>query len=793
MKNIFYLIIILLFSVTTIYAQDTYTTIGSGDWSDAAIWSCSDTDNDGLCAATPGAGDIVRVVDGYDTQVTTSFEVGSLSITGRGGTSNNVSLVEIFGGVLRVSGDISLNESNLGADGVLAISSEGVLRVESNIINNGGRLVPNITSKSTVIYQGSGNQNIWPVDYSSLSIIKSAGTASLISNLVVYRSLNISAGTFDKGAYDINLKGNLQINSTILSSGGNILFTGSANQNISGSTPVTFADIIIGNTVINNHTGLSISNSIVFTGSSNILDPDGSDGTGILRLLSTAETGGTAYVGEMVNGNTISGNIIVERFISQGENWRYFTSPLSNVTVADWQNEIAITGTFTGATDCATLGLDCNSSSLSLFEYIEAFDGNVSEGYEGFPSSNNSETFERGRGYAIWIRDFDIPVTLDMKGSIKGSTFNFPVTYNENNQGLDPEAVDGWNLVGNPFLSTVTWPNANSTAVNAGWSFNNVYGTVYIKDNYGQQTTAGGYVTHNGTVGTNGWNGTIAMGQAFWVKAFANNPSFSAAQSVKTSVNPEHLFRVSETNDKLSNAQEPNNVLRVYLSHKEISDEAIIHFREGATEGVDIYMDAPKFYNPKINLSTVGSDNEDLVINSLPLNSCDVNVSLSLHDKNPKGDYKLSFAGFDLFESGFQLWLIDNYNNKNVKISEGDTYSFTVNQDPTSFGKDRFRLSFKNISKGSKKSCDMSSARTTLDNIEEDIVIYPNPVFEKLTITLPVESADVEIISLEGRVLHQQKLINGQNLINVSHLNEGMYIIKVTGDTVSYTERIVKE
>jgi len=76
-----------------------------------------------------------------------------------------------------------------------------------------------------------------------------------------------------------------------------------------------------------------------------------------------------------------------------------------------------------------------------------------------------------------------------------------------------------------------------------------------------------------------------------------------------------------------------------------------------------------------------------------------------------------------------------------------------------------------------------------IGNQKSSITIYPNPVIDQLQInyeTLKAGNVQVEIVDIQGRVLHQQTIIsqNGTNhaIIPVSQLAEGLYVCRLQND-----------
>ena len=90
-----------------------------------------------------------------------------------------------------------------------------------------------------------------------------------------------------------------------------------------------------------------------------------------------------------------------------------------------------------------------------------------------------------------------------------------------------------------------------------------------------------------------------------------------------------------------------------------------------------------------------------------------------------------------------------------------------------------------------------SSLGTETINEREDlsISVYPNPTNGNITIHLPItiNNADIYIYSLEGKALLKKQLRgNEEFMISISHLNSGVYYLKVEHQGGSVIEKIIK-
>jgi len=86
----------------------------------------------------------------------------------------------------------------------------------------------------------------------------------------------------------------------------------------------------------------------------------------------------------------------------------------------------------------------------------------------------------------------------------------------------------------------------------------------------------------------------------------------------------------------------------------------------------------------------------------------------------------------------------------------------------------------------------LTSTTTGMSKIVSQISIYPNPVKGRLYISRTVETFDlVEIIDLNGRSVLLQKDFNAAS-INVSALETGMYLIRITAGKETVVKRFIK-
>jgi len=72
--------------------------------------------------------------------------------------------------------------------------------------------------------------------------------------------------------------------------------------------------------------------------------------------------------------------------------------------------------------------------------------------------------------------------------------------------------------------------------------------------------------------------------------------------------------------------------------------------------------------------------------------------------------------------------------------------------------------------------------------------LYPNPIKDKLTITFIndiVKKASVSIFTIQGQIVFKSKLNKTNTSLNLSSLNNGIYLIKITKNNKNYIQKII--
>ncbi len=652
--------------------------------------------NASITGAIPTGGPYDLIFTGGN--LTTGVEAsGSL-----GDVTSNSSGIVTLGGSISIAGNLLISSGTF-TSGANAVS---VL----NFTNNGTTFNAPSTTFSVdgdIVNNGAFNRNNGTVDFSGASTI-SGSVSPIFQNIIISGTLTAPA--------TLNITGNFTNNGVFNSGAGTVVFTNTANgtKNIDGSQDIIFNNVTIQNNTANPDASISANvdlRGVLTLNTTANLDADGA-GSGVLTIVSTGDNPTSdGSIAALTGTSAITGNVTVERFMTiEGANggriYRYISAPVQNAPVSDIQVEIPVTGSFTGTSVCTGCG---TNQSLFLYDENVITDTNgdlindINDGYVDFPSAANSEVFSPGRGYTLFVRGNLLSSALwNLRGPINQgnvAAVALPSTFTSSGT----PANDGWNLVGNPYASTIDWNAA------AGWTKTNVGGTIYVRDN-----ATGLFATWNGSVGVNGGTRYIPIGQAFWIQATAA-PTLSANENVKVAGQQTTFLKEAALTD----------LLRITMVKGTLRDETVIHFRNDAAAGYDAETDSRKFGNSTFNLSSILSTGEVLAINSSPF-TCAQPVKLNIANA-AAGTYVLEFSEMETFNSEVDITLVDNFLNKTIEITATNQYTFDVTSSPASFGSNRFSISFseKTISDelqfSSGQVCEGDNASVIIQNSRSDV------------------------------------------------------------------------
>ncbi len=320
----------------------------------------------------------------------------------------------------------------------------------------------------------------------------------------------------------------------------------------------------------------------------------------------------------------------------------------------------------------------------------------------------------------------------------------------------------GYNLIGNPYPSSVNWTTATR---------NNVETTLWYRTH-----TAGGVMmveTFNATggIGTNTGNytgqaavGIIPPGQAFWVRVVEGE--------TEGSVSFTNAMRSHGTQASIYRQEAEEGTVRLHLSNGTVSDETIVHFTTDAADSYDDF-DSQKMWMsglPQL-YTTVGTDS--LTINGLF--SIETNPIVDLGIKAPSaGDYTITASSITLSE---EVWLEDRALNNFQHLNQDPVYAFTTSQGNIG---DRFALHFGMMAVG--------IVRDVACNVCTHVFAADGMV--NVSVGNDINSGMITILDMMGRTV-QTAAISGSRTVVATDLVTGIYLVRVETEKGAETQRVM--
>jgi hypothetical protein len=315
---------------------------------------------------------------------------------------------------------------------------------------------------------------------------------------------------------------------------------------------------------------------------------------------------------------------------------------------------------------------------------------------------------------------------------------------------------NGWNLVGNPYPSTLDW-NAPS-----GWTKTNIDNAIYFR-------TDGNFASYVSGVGTNGGTQYIPPMQSFWVRVSAgqtsgilgcgNNARVHSVQNIYKSIvnNTLHLIVANTTNG--------------------LTDDTYILFNPDATDGFDSQFDAYKMF-AAVNtypqfFTNIGSNNisintfsELIGGRSIPLG---FKTSLS-------GQYSLTADMVsDFVDNGVMVYLEDLQTGTYQDLSVNPIYLFTSG---VANGLNRFLLHFNplftDISEDSDKGIQIFA-------FESEIHVNSTEMLDGV----------IDVYDMVGQNVLSKKMSAATSCVMKLNCPAAVYIVKYSTENKTITRKVV--
>jgi trimeric autotransporter adhesin len=369
-------------------------------------------------------------------------------------------------------------------------------------------------------------------------------------------------------------------------------------------------------------------------------------------------------------------------------------------------------------------------------------------------------------------------VTVTYTGNINKGNISPAISYTNNN-----DINDGYNLIGNPYPSTIDWSSSAITKTN-------------LTDKLLILKPGGGLAQYSDGISTNQPNGSGAVniiqpGQAFYVIANGTNPSITFTEACKVpdsapvrllSMPADEVTAINSSSSAHSVSSTSLKVMRLNLQDNTNTEEIAIAFQDGRTANYDVKDDALFFGGTTISLSSASADGKNLSINFMPDVSEVSAVKLNANAA-ASGSFKLNFT--DLSGAGsMDVILKDVYLNTETDVKANPVYNFSMDKTKaSSFGANRFTLLFKPPVVVPEEPSSFTA--------DTQLSVYPNPASTEMEISLnnPVSGKILlNIFDLTGNKIQSITFESGAQLkATIAGLSSGMYLAEVRDLTKNET------
>jgi hypothetical protein len=361
-------------------------------------------------------------------------------------------------------------------------------------------------------------------------------------------------------------------------------------------------------------------------------------------------------------------------------------------------------------------------SGMFLDQYLRYYDPTSGQYVEIIPVDVPLNAMQ---GYVIW------PVTTQSAAYHGG--FN-PGTYSHSLS----TANGGWNLIGNPYTSSIDWDAAS------GWTKTGVNNSVYI-------VNGPSWASYVGGSGTNGGSRYIAPTQGFFVQATGS--SIGLNQNARVHHNSNFFKKTDEV---------VPNLIRLEVSGNDYKDETVIRFNPQATSEFDGDYDAWKFFGDvaaSAQLYSLGSS--ALSINTLPETNI---VPLGLY-VGKTGTYTI--AATEINDLRF-MKLEDTQTGQMTNIWNE---SYTFDADSGSYDS-RFKIHF--------------SLLTVPEEAAENVEIYS---YQKTVyINMHEQLGELLVYNIAGQLVNSAHNISGEYQFKLPVT--GNYVVKVVTNQKSSVKKV---
>jgi hypothetical protein len=394
-------------------------------------------------------------------------------------------------------------------------------------------------------------------------LIPSTTNNPVIGNGVVAEAGNLiveSGATLTTGEGTLRISGTITNNGSIDAADGTLIMCGTSAQVIAGGL---FENDLLRNLTVDNSAGVTLTGQLNVTGEVTAQTGDIASG-GFLTLVSTASQ--TALIHGSGNGE-VTGDVTMQRYLPSAFGYKYFSSPFSDATVAEFGDDMDLTASFP-----------------AFYRYDES---RIASGWVNY--TNPVNPLEQMEGYSINFGGVDVPHTVDVTGEVNNG-FISSTLYNNNNT-----YTKGFNLVGNPYPSPIDWDAP------FGWTKTNIDNALYFFRASATNRYGGTYSSYINGISSDGQaTNIIASMQGFFIHVSDGSYPVTATLSLDNDV------RVTSAGPLFFKSMKKgeSSQIRVSLSFEDdtlASDPVVIYSDSRSKGSFDGGLDALKMFNTDFN------------------------------------------------------------------------------------------------------------------------------------------------------------------------------------------------
>ncbi len=494
-------------------------------------------------------------------------------------------------------------------------------------------------------WSNSANWSLGTVPTDSSNIVIPVTVRKPISSgTISVKDITIVVGESLANNGTLNVNGHFTNNGSFISgSNSTVVLKGTGNLN--GTTSFRHLEVLGNYTV-----GANIVDKISVTG---ILKLTSGTLTTSNKLTLVSNASGSAMIQEA--GGTLSGKAYVQHYTSGAYGFHHFSSPVSGATVSSWSNAFPITGA-----NNATAWVSSKAGTLQSYNEVINTTSVLDSGYYNFTSLAGQLT--AGKGFTAWLNSLP---TLNTFGTPNTGIINFPVTHT-----VGSNAPRGWNFVGNPYPSPISWTALKS--INTG-----LFGdaSCYLWKSTGGKN--GIWKAYDGTVGVNGSGDIINSSLGFFVYVNASG-TLTFDNSIR---------RYNYLSPEIFGANSVENQIRVSVvdAVSGESDEAVAYTNSHVASFSRKMAQPLGATNPTIAFEVKGTKAAINVLKTI-----DAETELPLVVNTPvAGSYTLKFAAD---KTNLPVYLKDAFNGTLTDIkATGEVFISTTTVETAN----RFSLVFK--------------------------------------------------------------------------------------------------